>query len=144
MQKILACVDFSKESDAVVAFAAGLAQKSGAELILLHVVPPEPDFVGFGVGPQSVRDSVAKRMQDAHVALQEIAAKSAAIGASIKPLTIQGPTVQKIMEQAEKTKADCVVVASHGHGSVYELVVGSVTQGVLRKSKVPVVVVPHG
>ncbi|MEO8353471.1 MAG: universal stress protein, partial [Chthoniobacteraceae bacterium] len=38
--------------------------------------------------------------------------------------------------------ADMIVMGSHGHGSFYELLVGSVTSGVLRDARCPVLVVP--
>jgi nucleotide-binding universal stress UspA family protein len=50
--------------------------------------------------------------------------------------------VQTILEQAEKLDADVIVMGSHGRGKLFDLVVGSVSAGVMRKSPVPVLVVP--
>jgi nucleotide-binding universal stress UspA family protein len=55
---------------------------------------------------------------------------------------IQGPTIQTILEQAEKREAEVIVVGSHGRGKLFDVVVGSVSAGVIRKAKVPVLVVP--
>jgi nucleotide-binding universal stress UspA family protein len=55
---------------------------------------------------------------------------------------VSGPTVQTILEQAEKLDADVIVMGSHGRGKLFDLVVGSVSAGVIRKSPVPVLVVP--
>ncbi|MBI4621943.1 MAG: universal stress protein [Verrucomicrobia bacterium] len=45
--------------------------------------------------------------------------------------------------QAEKNAADFIVMGSHGHTALYDLVVGSTTHGVLRRATCPVVIVPR-
>ncbi|RYG25242.1 MAG: universal stress protein, partial [Burkholderiales bacterium] len=55
IQTILVPVDFSDVTPKVVAAAAAFAQPFGANLVLLYVSEPEPDFVGFEPGPQAVR-----------------------------------------------------------------------------------------
>jgi nucleotide-binding universal stress UspA family protein len=52
--------------------------------------------------------------------------------------------VQTILEQAEKLDAEVIVMGSHGRGKLFDLVVGSVSAGVIRKSPVAVLVVPVG
>jgi nucleotide-binding universal stress UspA family protein len=142
MRRVLVCVDFSASTEKVVAFALEITRSTEAELYFLHVVPPEPDFVGYGTGPDSVRDSVAKTFRDVHVSLQELARVAGNGHTKITPLTIQGVAVDKIVEQAEKLGVDAIVLGSHGHGAVYDLFIGSVTKGVLGHAPIPVVVVP--
>jgi len=60
-------------------------------------------------------------------------------------VTIHEPTgsvVEEILKTADAIAADLIVMGSHGHGSVYNLLVGSVTEGVLKISKRPVLLVP--
>ena len=47
-----------------------------------------------------------------------------------------------IVEQAEKSRADYIVMGSHGHTAFYDLLVGSTTHGVLMRAKCPVLIVP--
>ena len=47
-----------------------------------------------------------------------------------------------ILEEAERLEAEVIIMGSHGHGALYDLIVGSVTEGVLRKAKCPVLVLP--
>ncbi|MGB8352795.1 MAG: universal stress protein, partial [Chthoniobacteraceae bacterium] len=54
----------------------------------------------------------------------------------------QGSAVEVILEESEKESVDMIVMGSHGHGAVYNLLVGSVTSGVLKSSKCPVLVMP--
>ena len=53
-----------------------------------------------------------------------------------------GQVVTSILERVEKWDAGLVLVGSHGHGAMYNLLVGSVAEGVIRHSPVPVLVVP--
>jgi nucleotide-binding universal stress UspA family protein len=47
-----------------------------------------------------------------------------------------------VLAQAKRLKADVIVLGSHGHGAVYNLVVGSTANGVLKHAPCPVLVVP--
>jgi nucleotide-binding universal stress UspA family protein len=57
---------------------------------------------------------------------------------------VVGSPVQHITSEAERTEADYIVMGSHGHTALYELLVGSTTHGVLKRAHCPVVIVPAG
>ncbi|MGD9548650.1 MAG: universal stress protein [Candidatus Krumholzibacteriia bacterium] len=140
--KILVAVDFSDASESVVARASALAGPLGAEIWLIHVAEPDPDFVGFAAGPQFKRDMVAEDLHRDHAALEEMAAGIREGGIPCTPLLIQGPTVEKILAEADKLAVDLIVIGSHGKGAVKRMLFGSVSQGILQGTGVPVVVVP--
>ncbi len=140
--RILVAIDFSEVTDAVVASATLIARLSDAEIRLLHVAAPNPDFVGFEAGPDVVRDQVAHTLRAEHAALEALAARLKESNIRATPLMVQGPTAQTIVEQTRRFAADLVVVGSHGHGRLRHLLTGSVAEGVLRDSTVPVLVVP--
>jgi nucleotide-binding universal stress UspA family protein len=60
----------------------------------------------------------------------------------VTALQLQGATVATVLAEADRLGAELIVLGSHGHGAVYELLVGSVAEGVVRRSKVPVLLVP--
>ena len=64
-------------------------------------------------------------------------------GIDVTPLLIQGATVATIIEESSKLKADMIVIGSHGHGALYKTLVGSVSEGIIRKAACPVLIVPH-
>lgn len=49
---------------------------------------------------------------------------------------------EEILDQANELNADLIVMGTHGHGAMYNLLVGSVTKGVLKHSTWPVLLVP--
>jgi nucleotide-binding universal stress UspA family protein len=139
---ILVPVDFSDISERVCEVAAEAAKARGVKIWLIHIAEPEPDFVGYDPGPDVVRQQVATELRKEHKQLRELAEKTQALGAEVTPLLIQGPTVETILEQADHHNVDLIVMATHGRGLMYQMLVGSVSEGVLHKAKVPVLLVP--
>jgi nucleotide-binding universal stress UspA family protein len=143
MKTILVPVDFSDVTTPVVATAQAMAQAMEMRMVLLHVAEPEPDFVGFEAGPMSVREAVAHDFQAEHHKLEELKAGLAASGLDVMAIQVQGMAAEKIIAEAEKLGVEYIVMGSHGHGALYHLLVGSATEGVLKKPPCPVVVVPR-
>jgi nucleotide-binding universal stress UspA family protein len=142
MKTILVPVDFSDVTDRVLSTSENLARTFGARLILLHVSEPEPDFIGFEPGPMAVRSVVARDFRKEHQRLDQLKATVAKDELDVLALHIQGPLVDKIVDEAAKHHADLIVMGSHGHGALFEFLVGSVTSGVLRAASCPVMVIP--
>jgi nucleotide-binding universal stress UspA family protein len=143
MKTILVPVDFSDATAPVIQTAKNMASAFGARIMLLHVAEPEPDFVGFETGPLSVREAVAHDLQAEHRKVDQLKDELTASGFDAHALQVQGPAAEKIVHEAEKLRANFIVIGSHGHGALYHLLVGSVTEGVLKKTPCPVVVVPN-
>lgn len=142
MKTIVAAVDFSDVSDEVIGKACQLARQFSAHLWILHVAAPDPDFVGFEIGPQHVRDWRANTLQKERRYLQEKADQLEKEGIQVTPLMVQGPTADMILKESADLKADLIVLGSHGHGALYELMVGTVTEALLRTAKFPILVIP--
>ncbi len=142
MKTILVTVDFSEITPSVVAKAAEAAKAFNARLALLHVAEPDPDFVGYDAGPQTTRDAVAERFREQHRQLQALATEQREAGLECDALLVQGAYVAKIISESEKLEADMIVTGAHSKGLMARVLLGSVSEGVLRESKVPVLVVP--
>jgi nucleotide-binding universal stress UspA family protein len=142
LQTILVPVDFSDVTPKVAQTATEMARAFGGKVILLHVAEPEPDFVGFEPGPQAVRSVVARDFRKEHHQLEALKETFVADGLETVALQIQGSLAEKILEEADTHGAGMIVMGSHGHGALYNLLAGSVTSGVLKGAKCPVLVVP--
>jgi nucleotide-binding universal stress UspA family protein len=140
---LLVAVDFSPVTERVIAVALELVGDAG-RITLLHVANPEPEFVGYDAGPQVVRDQVAEEFRAQRRSLQEIADRLRSAGVETTPLVIQGSTVETIIEHAGRAEAEFIVVGTHGRGAVFGFLIGSVSEGLIRRSPLPVVVVPPG
>lgn len=142
MKTILAAVDFSPVSESVIEQAAALAQAFGAALWLLHVAAPDPDFVGYEPGPQSVRRAVASELHDDHRRLQERSAALRVRGLDCTALLVQGSTPETIVREADRLNADLILLGSHGHGVIRRALLGSVSEHVLHHANRPLLIVP--
>ncbi|NTU50261.1 MAG: universal stress protein [Desulfobulbaceae bacterium] len=142
MKNILVAIDFSTVTDKLLAEAIRLAKAFGSALLLIHVSAPEPSFVGNDAGPQQFRDRRAKELREEHHTLERYRKEIEAQGIAVKALLVQGPTLETLLEQADSINADVIIAGSHGHGALHHLLVGSVSEGLLRKAKCPVLLVP--
>lgn len=140
--KILAAIDFSPVTEQVLATLVQMAARLPAQVWLVHVAPPEPAFVGYDTGPAVVRDQVASEHRRHHQQLQELADRLRAQKVEATALQVQGPAVVTLIAEAERLQVSLIVLGSHGHGAVYNMLVGSVAEGIVRASKVPVLLVP--
>jgi nucleotide-binding universal stress UspA family protein len=138
---LLVALDFSDVSDRQLEVVGRLAHPD-REIHLLHVAEPNPTFVGFEGGPDEVRAQIAKELHLAHERIQALAARLRGSGHRAASHLVRGPTIQTILEQAETLGAEMIIVGSHGRGKLFDLLMGNVSAGVIRKSKVPVLVVP--
>jgi nucleotide-binding universal stress UspA family protein len=74
--------------------------------------------------------------------LARIEARLSADDIASEALQLVGAPITRIVEKAEEFKADYIVMGSHGHTALYDLLVGSTTHGVLQRARCPVVIVP--
>ncbi len=140
---ILVAVDLSGASPKILHHVKTLALGLSAKVWLLYAEKPDLGFVGFGPGrPQSALDKVAHDFKEKREELQNEADKLQNSGIDAESLLVQGAAVEVILDEASKLNIDLIVVGSHGHGAVYHLVVGSVSEGVLHRSSCPVLVIP--
>jgi nucleotide-binding universal stress UspA family protein len=144
MKRILVCVDFSDVTERVLSESARMASALNANIHLVHSVPGDSDVIMFSPGamPYISATATARDTSTQTAQLKACAQKLRRMGVQTYEELLEGPTVEKIIEEAERLDADRIVIGSHGHGAFYQLIVGSVTEGVLRRSRRPVLVVP--
>ena len=140
--KLLVALDLSEPTELIVKKAQELAKEMSAQVWILHNAEPAPDVLEFRVDPQTARDSLAERFCREHRQIQEIAKRLRKEGLEAKALLVRGPTVETILKEASDLDVDMIIVGSHGRSAVFQLLVGSVSEGLLRKSRCPVLIVP--
>lgn len=141
MKTILVAIDSSSISEAVVEKAVELAGAAEGRIVLLTVVQP-PVFTNEYA---PLLDNVAELTRAGEKAATErLQAVQKRLPSGIPSETVQatGAPVAIILEQAVKHNAQYIVMGSHGHTAIYDLLVGSTTHGVLLRSPCPVVIVP--
>ena len=140
--KVLAALDLARTTPDVLREARIWARRLSAELILIHVADPDPDFIGYGAGPESVRLAVAHKFTRAHQRLEALSVELRKEGLDATALLLQGATAETILREADRLSADVVLMGTRARGAVRELFVGSVSKEVLRQSTRPVLLIP--
>jgi nucleotide-binding universal stress UspA family protein len=142
MKTIVVAVDFSACTDALIEAAMHSAQKTD-KIYVIHIAAPEPDFVGYSVGPQSVRDARAQQLLQEHTKLAEYKTALEKAGYDAEALLIPGPTVETLLKQIEKVEASLLIIGRKGHRPLYEVIIGSVCKAVLNAINIPTLVIPE-
>lgn len=143
MKTIVALVDFSDVALNVLKQVQALAQAFKSHVTVLHGIPMRHAVVDVGLASPAVSEEpTAEQVQADLARLQKLTEPLKACGVDVILKEFQDATVGHIVEEALKFEADLIVVGSHHHSSFYNLLVGSVTDLVLKRAKCPVLVVP--
>ncbi|QBY03736.1 universal stress protein [Thalassotalea sp. HSM 43] len=138
---ILIAIDFSEVSNSVINALPDLVQIED-EIHILHVGEPNPEFVGFDVGPTSVKEQLDDEFEKQTLKLNQLTLTLVKQGYSVKTIHVTGVIVDEIVEYSQKIKAKMIILGRHGHSAIYNILVGSVAEAVLKRSAIPVLLVP--
>jgi nucleotide-binding universal stress UspA family protein len=142
--RVLLPVDFSPWSDAAIRLASALAPE--AELLLLHAwqVPFEPKLRQAGLDDDAIAALGAKAEAEAQRLLDALVAAHRSVAARITPVLRRDAPWAAIAAAERECDVDLVAIGKHGRGAVEELLLGSVTKGVVATSSADVLVVTRG
>ncbi len=142
MKTILTPVDFSGVTMQVVEQAGDLAKALGCSVELFHALAPPVNVVTYAMPVEAFAKEIEFAQEQALRKLGELKRHLDAKEVSCTTKFTQGHTVSSILEEAATIQAAFIVMGSHGHGAIYELLAGSTTHGVLHRAPCPVVVLP--
>ncbi|MGH7997602.1 MAG: universal stress protein [Opitutaceae bacterium] len=140
MKLIIAGVDFSPVSSEVVSTAAAVARGSGARLLLWHAVMMPNAIAVYQMAGDEAPAFLESAARDAKERLSILGRGVADV--AVESGCSRGTPAAEICRAARGRQADLIVVGSHGHGSLYEFLIGTTTQGILKDARCPVVIVP--
>ncbi len=134
IKKILAPTDFSDISAKGVRYACQLAKEVGAEVIVINIVTLDESNL------------VNKRELEQHKQLLDEFLRDKvgdpASGLNIRKVVEPGQPDATVVHWADNESVDLMVMSSHGRSGLSRVLMGSVTEQILRRSPCPVLVVP--
>ena len=144
IEHIVVGTDLSPEGMGCCTPVADFARDAGARVTLLHVVPTVAAIPhGAPLAPPVEEPGVADDVEEAQRSLEGHRGMFGD-GVEVTPVVITGRDVaQTIVDYAREHGADLIAIATHGHTGFRHLVLGSVAEGVVRRSHVPVLVLPR-
>jgi nucleotide-binding universal stress UspA family protein len=141
LKKILCPIDFSDDALAALDYAADFARQNDGQLILLHVVDnPVADL--YGPSGQNFYAEVEHALAKSKEMLLA-AASTHAPGLPCETIVKRGNPYEEIIDFATAQSADMIVMSTHGRTGPQRLVIGSVTEKVVRTAPCPVFTVRH-
>jgi len=139
---ILVAIDLSSASQKILDKAKTLALALPAKVCLLHVIEGDPDFPDDEPDSQSTSDQGRQEFPMEYKDLQKEVDGLRQSGIDTKGLLSQGSVVDVILQKSKQLGIDIIIVGTHGHGGVHHMIFGSVSEGVLRNTACPVLVIP--
>jgi nucleotide-binding universal stress UspA family protein len=142
-KRIVFATDFSEASALALPYANDLAQRYGATLHLLHVVQdPLSQPWSAEAYVMNIGDLVQEWTRAANAELSRVATTCS--GTPVISCRVGRPA-HEILAYAKEIGADLLVLGSHGHGALAQMMLGSVAERVVRHASCPVMTVrqPH-
>jgi nucleotide-binding universal stress UspA family protein len=141
IQRILAPTDFSELSKQGLTSAQELAEAFGAKLLLLHVVEPPP-YPVEGIVPSHLGATLLDDLErQASNDLAQMLSETHGSKVEVTRRVVVGIPYRKIVEVAEEEKSDLIVMTTHGRTGLSHLVMGSVTEKIVRTAPCPVLTI---
>ncbi len=140
IKKILFPVDFTSSSKKVLPYVKYMADKLGARIHLLHVVRGPEEFSGFEMGAAWFSSFEDELLKGAEKAMTRFIEEDMA-GADVDASVLIGEPVDTIIDSIDKFGADLIIIGTHGRKGLEKIMFGSVAEGVVKRSTVPVLTV---
>jgi nucleotide-binding universal stress UspA family protein len=141
IERILCPLDFSEFSIQAFDCAWSLARRYQAKLFLEHVLQPILAAYPFYAYPEVAKDLFQDLRAHAEQQLQEFVRSHTRDGIELESTVREGATTEQILAFAEAHAVDLIVMGTHGQQGFDHLLLGSVTEKVLRKARCPVLAV---
>ncbi len=144
LHRILIPTDFSKFSQVALNYASAFAEKFAAELYLLHVIQDLsvfiPDMITVAPPPVPTVEQMTKAVQEAFDRLiKDNRLERFQIHRDVR----EGTPFYEIVRYAKEQNIDLIIMGTHGHTGLTHMLLGSVTEKVVRKAPCPVLTVRH-
>jgi nucleotide-binding universal stress UspA family protein len=142
LHRILVPTDFSKFSQNALKYAAAFAEKFGAEIYLLHVVQDLALFIPEAVSVAPPATPPIEQMTAAvREGLQRVVRESGLERFTVHCEVREGTPFYEIILFAKEADIDLIIMGTHGRSGLVHVLLGSVTEKVVRKAPCPVLTV---
>ncbi|MBN1195710.1 MAG: universal stress protein [Methanomicrobiaceae archaeon] len=147
-EKIIFATDFSGTSARALDYVRRLKDAGCRQVVLLHVIDQREVHVllaepaGFAVAEGEYEaELLAKMRKNAETKLDDVRRWLEETGLSVKAHLIDGIPATEIVRIADAEHVSLIVVGSHGRSNISQILLGSVSENVIRHAKQPVLVV---
>jgi nucleotide-binding universal stress UspA family protein len=154
IEKILYATDLSKNSAYAFQYATDLAEKHNALIYILNVIEELPESAK-SVLEHYLSDEQLDKYSNRNEELKKvITSRLSTFCENVKKGdpqctfrvasidVVEGHPVNEILKHSDKEKCDMIIMGTHGKGIISHAILGSVAEKVIRKARIPVVIIP--
>lgn len=138
IEKILVPIDFSDYSKSALRYAVNFAKLFDAEIILVYVVEPVIYPPDFSMGQIAIPTVTTEFDERAKEELNKLAKNEIPSQVKVSTVIKTGKPFIEIIDTAVETNVDLIIIATHGHSGVEQILFGSTAEKVVRKAPCPV------
>lgn len=142
MNKALVTLDLKKDSTKLVQKAVNWAKAFGGEIVLLHVELMDLDNKSLNVGATSNPENELLKGKNLEN-LIAVEAEFTSHGIPFKRIVRGGSPQDVILETAKSENADVILLGLNQHSAAYKFLIGSVADMVVKKTEIPVLLIPN-
>jgi len=142
MNNIILPVDFGDKTDQLIDGAVKFAKEVNGKICLIHVAPTDIGFAIGDMGYQYFPEVEENEIREELILLNKLNQRILAQDVDCEHILKQGVAKDIILEYADLKNASYIVMGSHGRSGIYDVFVGSLTKGLTKSSKIPVLVLP--
>jgi nucleotide-binding universal stress UspA family protein len=142
-RSILLATDGSDEAGLATQAAAELSKATGSEVHIAYVLPTEAQLIGPHAYPDEIKESLVERAErDARSFLEEQAERVSSEGGKVAETHLRaGHPDKELIRLAGVLGVGTIVMGSRGIGAIERMLIGSVSESVVRHAHCPVYVV---
>ncbi|WP_292372471.1 universal stress protein [Methanosarcina sp. UBA411] len=137
---ILIATDGSKNAERAASYGMDLAKAAGAEVQALYVISTQHAVTTRTVKgwSEGFEECLTNKGRSAIDNVEKLGKEA---GVKVKPVFLKGIPADKILEYAEESNIDLIVMGTQGLTGIKKFLIGSVAEKVVRHSRIPVMVI---
>ena len=142
-EKILVCLDGSSLAEQILLYATEEARHFGSKLVLIEVTAPPSAVVEplTGYYHATSLKKILRQVDEAETYLEQVAQSLKDEGLDAGYETMQGSPGETIVRYAKENDIGLIALCTHGHSGLGRLVYGSVADYVLKKARLPILII---
>jgi nucleotide-binding universal stress UspA family protein len=139
IRTILVPVDFSEVAPILAKWAKGFAKQLNAKIILTYVLEDLSTYEGIFVDLKTLTELENTLYEGAKKSMEDFLKEHFSDFPDVEPVLEKGDVVETILRVAQEKGADLIVIGTHGRKGLDRILFGSVAEGVVKNSPIPVV-----
>ncbi len=141
IKNLLVPIDFSDVSPILVKWAKDFARQLNAKIYLIYVLEDLASYEGIFVDVKTLTELENTLFEGAKKSMEDFLREHFTDFSNVEPVLERGDIVETILRVAKEKGIDMIVMGTHGRKGLDKILFGSIAEGVVKNSPIPVVTI---